>query len=143
MAQKGIPKQLFHYTTREAALEYILPTRRIRLGLVGTTNDPREVKEWSPVMLNTPEWHEDGVPADLSLTCRAIRLIQDEANRIRREEWKVLCLTRHQPDLTSAPFPSGYCRPGNWAHYAENHSGVCLIFDGSDKAPSTLPLHNA
>jgi hypothetical protein len=34
--------KLFHYTTRDAALEHILPTGRLRLGRLPRTNDPRE-----------------------------------------------------------------------------------------------------
>ena len=47
-----IPEELFHYTTRVAALEYILPTQRIRLGLLGKTNDPREMKDWGFLVMS-------------------------------------------------------------------------------------------
>jgi hypothetical protein len=37
---------LYHYTTREAALNFILPTGRIRFNLMRDMNDPREAKRW-------------------------------------------------------------------------------------------------
>ena len=138
MAQKDIPKQLFHYTTREVALEHILSTQRIRLALVSMTNDPREAKEWGHPIQNMSNWDEDGVPVGESHFIRKAQAIQDEANRIRREEWKMLCLYKHRPELKPAsinrpdgnPFHNGYCRSRMWAQYANNHTGVCLIFDG-------------
>lgn len=42
--------KLFHYTSRDAALEHILPTARLRFGRLPRTNDPREFGEiWFPI----------------------------------------------------------------------------------------------
>jgi hypothetical protein len=58
-----------------------------------------------------------------------------------KEEWKVLCFTLEHsiPDGIDDPleqlqgyyFNHGYAHPSMWAHYAENHQGVCLWFDGN------------
>jgi len=37
---------LYHYTSATAAVESILPTGQLRLGLFEFTNDPRESKRW-------------------------------------------------------------------------------------------------
>lgn len=129
-----IPNKLFHYTKRELALEYILPTLLIRLGLLGQTNDPREVKEWGAIVTEPHDPSEDPLQMHERMT-----QVQLEMNRIRREEWKVLCMTRNHPNLKpqkpNTPeggrrFLCGWSHSRLWAQYAENHSGVCLIFDG-------------
>ena len=59
------------------------------------------------------------------------------ATHIKLNEWKVLCVSKNHTDIKSPedlfddnPFLSGGCRPRMWAHYAENHKGVCLKFNG-------------
>lgn len=42
----GPSDSLYHYTMRDAALGFILPTGWIRLGLLRYMNDPREAKKW-------------------------------------------------------------------------------------------------
>lgn len=42
----SIPTEVCHYTSREIAVEHILESKRIRLGRLGLTNDPRESKRW-------------------------------------------------------------------------------------------------
>ena len=37
---------LYHYTSAGAAVDGILPTGQLRLGLFEFTNDPRESKQW-------------------------------------------------------------------------------------------------
>lgn len=126
-----IPERLYHYTSRQTALEYILPSRRIQLGSLGLTNDPRETQIWGFSVMNPPD----------QLTLNAHSLMSDLqriANRIRLEEWWVLSLSRDDHDLIQ-PGPNqvdvtysryGYARACLWAHYAEKHKGVCLEFDG-------------
>lgn len=127
-----IPKELCHYTKRDTALEKILFGKQIRLGQLGSTNDPKESK-WSSLGI-IPLDDEDAMK---SLGNRD--KIIDEAQRIYREEWKVLCMTKHLPkskykrvikNYVVSKFRYGYCRPKMWAQYAENHAGVCIIFDG-------------
>jgi hypothetical protein len=132
MTEKAdIPKWLFHYTKRETALEYILTTGRIKLSLFADTNDPVEVKTWGFPIRGVSENKTDGI-FDLSA-------IEDEANRIRTQEWKLLCLTMDGPGykepepgmLFTGHFHRGFCRSRMWAHYADRHTGVCLVFDGN------------
>jgi len=125
-----IPKELCHYTKRDTALEKILFGGKIRLGLLGLTNDPKESK-WNPIAALYPEnympKHEEMIQ------------LGDEAQRVSKEEWKVLCMSQHfavrkykeeTKNTVISKFRHGYSRPRMWAQYAENHSGVCLIFDG-------------
>ncbi len=39
-------QQLFHYTTKETAIEKIFPDMTIRMGSMRATNDPRETAPW-------------------------------------------------------------------------------------------------
>src|SRR5512139_2073937 len=125
-----IPKEVCHYTKKNIALEKILFEKKIKFGLLGLTNDSKESK-WKPI---TPI-----SPANYMLTPYGIDQVYKEAERISKEEWKVLCMSRHFPirkhrdSMKSAvisKFRHGYNRPRMWAQYAENNSGVCLVFDG-------------
>lgn len=125
-----IPKELCHYTKKDIALEKILFKRQIKLGSCGNTNDPKE-SGWQSTAVAAP------INNDLHIDF--LNKIATEADKIRKEEWKVLCLTKHSPKRKPNDrikgdvvrwFSPGYSRPRMWAQYAENHSGVCLIFDG-------------
>jgi hypothetical protein len=41
-----LPRNIYHYTRLDTGLEKILSSNKIRLGLLGNTNDPRETKPW-------------------------------------------------------------------------------------------------
>ncbi|MCE9644709.1 MAG: DUF2971 domain-containing protein [Chloroflexi bacterium] len=125
-----IPRELCHYTKKDTALEKILFKRQIRLGQLGLTNDPKESK-WRSFAIIYPENYKprDSYPFPES----------EEVYRISKEEWKVLCMTQHLPkrkykslmkNEIMPRFQHGWNRPRMWAQYADNHSGVCLIFDG-------------
>jgi hypothetical protein len=130
-----ICKEVCHYTKKDVALEKILYTKKLQLGQFGFTNDPRESK--APFISSII--HDD--TGDSTHTDQAILMQQafDVIDVILTEEWKVLCVTcaktksrsqdRHKKTIHNHLAP-GYSRPRMWAQYAENHKGVCLIFDG-------------
>lgn len=121
-----IPKELCHYTKRDTAIEKILFNRQLKLGRLGLTNDPKETKTRTISVISDYEKQYD------------LFDIAHKAEKVMKEEWRVLCLTKHLPTRKTYSnrnvylnfFAPGYCRPRMWAQYAENHSGVCLIFDG-------------
>jgi hypothetical protein len=130
-----IPEEVCHYTKAKTALK-ILSTKKLRIGQFKFTNDPRESKErnavigWvAPTSFSTDPNHDE-----------IISRVRKEADRIAWEEWKVLCFTLHRPQKTvrhpvdevyNHSVRHGYSRPRMWAQYAENHIGVCLIFDAN------------
>jgi hypothetical protein len=124
-----MPNELCHYTKRETALEKILLNKTIRLGKLGLTNDPKETKTKSIQVLSdvSDRGHID------------YRKIAKYAEMVTKNEWKVFCLTKSLPpvpertrqDIYLNYFSNGYNRPRMWAQYGENHSGVCLVFDGN------------
>ena len=128
-----IPNELVHYTNKEIALEHILYEKKIKFGLLGMTNDPKETKEWGFPLLTTME---DSLFSKSKSTRNNIDFtisVQDIVNEIMTKEWKVLCLTKHSTynhkRVLSEEFSRAYSHPGLWAHYGENHSGVCIIFN--------------
>lgn len=125
-----IPKDLFHYTKKDTALEKILFECRIKLGQLRYTNDPRETKN--------PSFSFSNATID-SWSIEMYEKVINEARRIYQEEWNVLCMTKNLPTrkyrdekLQGVMEQSrhGYAHPKMWAHYGENHSGVCIVFDG-------------
>lgn len=111
---------LFHYTSMEVALEHILKDMQLKMGPYKATNDPRENKDWdfgvSAITLNGEFW-DFAWP-----TWEAIDEIQ--------KNLRIICLTTDAcPDPSAAP-PElrGYGRARMWAQYADNSTGVCLVF---------------
>lgn len=126
-----IPNKLFHYTSASTALEKILFTQKIKIGQIKFTNDPRETKNWAlhPTLSEIPS---TSLPLSQSF-------INKELTRIKQEEWKVVCFSTHSPKYRQHPksnieegFLHGACRPRMWATYAENHTGICLKFNGKE-----------
>lgn len=125
-----IPSEVFHYTKNCNAIK-ILSEKRIRLGQFKYTNDPRESRKWAAVpgefLGIAPISNQDLIRFD-----EGTRRLNDEINNLRLQEWKVLCVSMHHPqqEKSDNPFYSGNCRPNMWAHYGENHKGVCLKLNG-------------
>jgi hypothetical protein len=120
-----IPNEVFHYTKKDTAIEKIFFEKKIRLGQLAFTNDPRESK--TRLFLDK----EDHKPNEDFLS--KLGLITHEVNDILSKEWKILCLSQNHPDYEGGTdiFRRGDCRPRMWANYAENHRGICLRFDGA------------
>ncbi len=115
---------LCHYTTRYGALAHIIPSERLRLSPFARMRDPVEAKDaFVPYAFNDPHPPKAEVDA-----------LQAGVNRILKHETKLLSFTLDGVgvnDLRAPPsqFHRGYARPRMWEHYAERHSGVCLLYD--------------
>lgn len=113
---------LYHYTTAEIAIDYILKDRRLKLGQYTNTNDPKETKAWRMSI---------GAPPGKSLEGYSLDDISSNVSAALKSKANVLCFTadhslsgNHIQDIHRR----GYGHPRMWAHYAGNHTGVCLIF---------------
>ena len=143
----NVPKRVYHYTSSCVAINHILPSRSIRIGSLGATNDPRETREWGfPIMMGRSDPNQ-------SLDWNAIlelNQLQEVANRIRFEEWWVLCTTQNDSDLKNsnldalglAYFKYGYAHPRMWASYGDGHKGICFEFDGAELHSAVLEVAN-
>lgn len=117
-------RYLFHYTSTEAFLAHILPTRLLRLSPFARLNDPRESKAWSWSVTD-----DAGVAQSPDFDFFGL---QERMDSFIRGRAKLLCLTQDDGDKlqTSAwHHGRGYAHPSLWDRYAGNHSGVCLAFE--------------
>ncbi len=133
----AVPEDIYHYTKRKIALEYILFNKKIRFNLIGNTNDPKETKDISitrTIFKNEVENLETR-QVSYSMKSRDFLLKLNTTARILRNNlWKVFCGSLNPSSMNEDfrnPFiTNGFCRPRMWAHYGGNHSGVCLKFNG-------------
>ena len=106
-------------------MEHILDTGKIRLSIFKNTNDPKESKNWNFSMSTNSE-DEDEIDRSFNEVC-------DQATHYVKGHCKVLCMVKDDPHITSNSidysFQRGFSRPRMWAQYADNHSGICFIFD--------------
>ncbi|HEY2719676.1 MAG TPA: DUF2971 domain-containing protein [Solirubrobacteraceae bacterium] len=109
---------IYHYTTRRAAFEHIVPSMSLRLSQLSRLRDPVENKDWTERLLIPAQWS----PADVE---KLERLAAST-----RQTTKVLSFTldRRLVPGVSPDHAWGYSRPRMWEQYAENHRGVCLAF---------------
>jgi hypothetical protein len=125
--------RLYHYTTRERALEYILNTGEMRVGPFETMNDPREAMDWTITMVRTTGHATD-----------AVRSARDSFNRALKRRSKVVCFTQDGSGRAGSALERGWAHPRMWAQYAGDHSGVCLFFDRkklTEKLDAALAPH--
>ena len=115
---------LYHYTTREILFENIIPSGMLKMGLFGSTNDPKESKEWY-----------FGIECIGDNPIQAIKIeeeFQNKINSLAKKHYKVSCFTKDKEKEASNSFSifhRGFAHSRMWAQYADNHKGVCLILD--------------
>lgn len=119
----------FHFTSAEAAFEFILPDRLLRLSPHSVLRDPLEYKEWSFGDFAGGYWSANLSDPD------ALALLADATEKLNglRKQIKVLALTVDPPgygdEVKDQLFGRGYASARMWEHYADNHAGVCLLFE--------------
>jgi len=127
-------KWIYHYTSRETALEYIFTSGKIQLNTFANLNDPRESKDWSFSL---------SVPDDVEIDSEEFFDIQRQGTNYAKNHCKILCMVQDDPRaVANGPdymFHRGFSRPRMWAQYSGNHTGVCLIFDRA-KLEETIKL---
>lgn len=123
-------KFLFHYTTYSSALG-ILHSRQMRLSSLANMNDPLEFQDY----------HGDGVviignPSNEE--CAAQVFSFENALTEKERSVRLACFSMDMPFTNKTEgcqknyynnLSKGWARPRMWAQYADNHKGVCLIFD--------------
>jgi hypothetical protein len=111
---------LSHYTRAAAAFEGILPSRRLLMRRYGRMRDPFENKD--PIALTFSGFTDGGQSFEATFgdAVAGIKRIRDGM--------RILSFTMDEPEWGS-PFGCGWARPRMWEQYADNHSGVCLVFD--------------
>lgn len=115
---------IYHYTSTDILIKYILPQKQLRFSKINSTNDPEETR------FHVMQYHDD-----LNLGPNFIRDKLEKTITISRgitEHIKLLCFSQDDDsfDISNGLFSDkGFARPRMWAQYAQNHRGVCLVFD--------------
>lgn len=116
---------VFHYTALDTAVR-IAKSGALWLRSMRLKNDPREFKAPSP---NTIRMHDLGDPGP---SADAVQAFIEAVSA-----WRLaVCagsftLDRAEDGAGSGMRANGrgYARPAMWAHYADNHRGVCLVLE--------------
>lgn len=112
-----MPK-IYHYTSFESAIEYILPHYSLRTNYLSKMNDPKENQTWAFGGINIdykniyPELYSN----DTHIFC------QQKLGEEIKEKIQALSFFESTKYL-------GYENEMMWAHYGKNHKGVCLEID--------------
>jgi hypothetical protein len=112
---------LYHFTSKEIALEKILSSGELKFSILGNTNDPRETKHWLFNLEYTwPEANSNYVKQ------------MDLINNILKNNVNLLCFTIDNSKLEiDHNLRNGYMHSRSWSQYASNHTGICLLFEKS------------
>lgn len=129
MALMEYGRYFFHYTKWKTASEHIVPSGRLQLSPYSQMRDPLEAL--AP-MLGAGVSYAPGDQEAAQRMGRAHHEAQEEIGRLRSCT-KVLSLTIDAEWAAKVPeydrrFGMGWSRARMWEQYAENHTGVCLVF---------------
>jgi Protein of unknown function (DUF2971) len=123
LVKLGRDKYFFHYTTGDAAFGSILPKERLRFSRYAEMRDPLENRGWWIAGASSDEGVRSG---DLD-----VLMFNSLASTVRQRALLVsLCMDA--PDDARGlrdVYWRGWTRARMWEQYAENHEGVCLVFD--------------
>ena len=106
---------LYHFTNYKVALEYILPKLELKANILLHTNDPRET--------HLCAFQSRNIPYDIlfpELTDNIDRMFC--LGRYIKSQVQVICFSYGEKFWNNEMM---------WAHYAGNHTGVCLVIDES------------
>lgn len=134
---QSVDQYIYHYTSLQKGLEHILKDMKLRLSPLSEVNDPREYQILHPYFPDTDSNKEEENQEYLN----KIHEIRDYFDKFRNNH-KVLCFSRDSEQLFHVPqhykrIYRGFNKPTLWSHYADNHTGLCLIFD-KDKLIESL-----
>jgi Protein of unknown function (DUF2971) len=108
-----------HYTSAQVAFEHVLPKSHIRLSPYRRMRDPVENKDIVP--------GTGGYGVDVGTFDESVRAMIGEI-KARRDRCRLLSLTQNDASARET-FGCCWARPRMWEQYADEHRGVCLLFD--------------
>lgn len=127
-SEEEAQQYLYHYTTIETLILYILPQMSLKFSSIKKTNDPEEIYDHGFTME-----HDMNIEKKLEkeLIDQFIPNQKKFADALSRD-MKILCCTQdyipEQIDFVRNT-GRGFLKPRMWAQYSNNHKGVCLILD--------------
>lgn len=117
-------KDQYVYRYRSTEVAFIeLRSRKLRMSSFTRMNDPKE----------TADWKFDLWLGDHKLD-ESLRLeIEESGTKFAKDHAKLLCTTEDADAAlergVNKIWGRGFSRPRMWQQYADNHRGVCMIFD--------------
>lgn len=105
-----------HYTTREVAIEKILPTGKLLLNSIKNSNDPREYKK-----------RVNGVYGKNEESGKFFEVLDKDEENLTKTMFFCGSITKENESKLIKRASFGNSKM--WAEYGESHKGVCLIFD--------------
>lgn len=114
---------LFHYTKYSSALEILL-SKQMRLGLLVNMNDPLEFENHH----GEPIVFHGNPPKELLSTwlLNKEKAITEKETAVRLASFSI---DQDSPNKFDNFLFKGWARSRMWAQYADNHKGICLIFN--------------
>jgi hypothetical protein len=116
---------MFHYTKSDTAIYYILRNRTLKFGKFRTVNDPRESKIWPFKFYCSSSDSRDLFKSHLF----------DDVHDYILDNTHLLCFsnsleeTDESKQSAFSELNEGWAYHRMWAQYADNHKGVCIMFD--------------
>ena len=118
-------RYVYHYTKFATARDFILPSNILRLGHFTKTNDPRESRQW--------QFGVGSIARDKDIGPYALQNVSEWMSSVIQRETRIACFCRDAGPLTGNHlddiYRRGFARARMWAQYAEDHRGLCLVFD--------------
>lgn len=110
------PQNLYHFTTAENAIKYILPRCQIRMNVLENMNDPKDNLRH----LNSERLVYKG--SDFLEISRKIEVSRIISKRTRIASFSI--------DVKKNGFLiSGFEKQRMWTQYSDQHTGVCIVID--------------
>jgi hypothetical protein len=113
---------LYHFTSSHSLLDFILKDETLKFNSLKNTNDPLEYKKILPVMIGDEDPFEN------------YHNYNSEINSFK-EKLKVACFTIDDFDRLNTPkaiYGKGFSKSRLWAQYADQHRGVCIVFNKNE-----------
>lgn len=108
-------KYLYHFTSKEKLIEFILPSLNLKLNYLKNTNDPKEKKMSTRFTIENIESASEYFELGLRL------------EEIIDNNYKLCCFSSDYLHDKKKHF--GYQLVRMWATYGDNHKGICLVID--------------
>lgn len=116
-------KYIYHYTSVETLVKYILPQKQLLFSPINISNDPEESKYHFMQAFDDDGKLEEYMEKHFTFTF-------DISKEIIRNV-KTICFSQDSnvPFIVDMCMGKGYAKPRMWAQYANNSTGVCLAFN--------------
>lgn len=116
-------KYIYHYTSVETLVKYILPQKQLLFSPIDVSNDPEESKYHLLQTIDDDgkldEYIDKHFNFEFAISKEIIKNV------------KTICFSQDSnvPLIVDMCMGKGYAKPRMWAQYAKNSTGVCLAFN--------------